>query len=92
MNPLRQSIQLHGLIPLPKHRLALKSRQFAESIEVVTGTAVVNPDDAGLGVFVGHQQDGIGVGDRQRSQNDGVYDGEESGVGSDTDGKREKYR
>jgi hypothetical protein len=29
MNPLRQSIQLHGLIPLPEHRLALKDRHFA---------------------------------------------------------------
>jgi hypothetical protein len=43
-------------------------------------------------VIVGSDQDGVGLGNRQRAQDDGVDDSEERCIGGDTNGKREKDR
>src|SRR6516164_4867335 len=90
-NLLRRTVQLHCLIARTEDGLALKNGHFSKAVEVVTGATVVGPDYTGFGVFVGRDQDGIRVRYRQRAQDDGVYDGEESSVGGDADGKSEKH-
>ena len=89
-NLLRRTIQLHSLIAWAEDGVALESGHFPKTVEVVAGTAVVDADDPGLRVLVGHDQNGIGVEYGQGTQDNGVYDGEESGVGGDADGKGEK--
>jgi hypothetical protein len=86
---LGDAVDGQRVVPEREQALLLERRQGAEPVEVrghVVRQDVVRRDG---GIHVAHPDDAVGLGHRQRPQQDGVDDGEDGGVRAETEAEGE---